>query len=458
MKNFFISGVFCIYASVAFSETIDVRKINLQVAENILSTINSCGNKVWPGFDLKNLEIVLIDQGSEDQIVVSTFENKIKRISRAAIPASAINASFSFFKIESKSWMSVNALKLAGRRELTFEMILNETFQTAIHEAFHETMQGNWELPDVRGSFVPIKWEPRIYRAMIYKNLVEAFASGTSNGQAMRRAKYWYDQWSKNHPEEVAVTADGYEGTAQYSEFMASAYLNLGCDGHDQKLHSFLLDKVQNEKLYSLEGTFFSLDTEGYEIGLLASLILSHQNSDLKWYDLVKKGETPLAQLMNGLSSEVETVEESFKNVFVKTQATEQAKVDSYLGETYDIMASPDAIYINIPGVWKDVGSFSPFGFYIDPKLNISFMPMASELGFKEMKSDSKLKSLRGAVYLERDSNPCELARWSFVLNNADVTNFENNRIEIKNKSFNGIVSGATRSDDSGRKWFCAGE
>lgn len=457
--QFIIISLFSISVLSEESNTIDYRKLNTEVAESILKVVSTCGSKIWPNYNLKDLNIVFLDKASNDLVGLSLQTNSIIMLPTDKIPATAFDTLYGDLKIDDKIWMFINPLRFSSMGDNTYDKIKKNTFRTAIHESFHKTIQKSWTSPGNRGTFVPIKWEPRFYRAMILKNLAEYHKSRFSEHNFLKMAKYWFNLWSANYPEETRVTTDGYEGTAQLSEYLAEAYLHKTCEASSDDLFAFLQNRLSKESY--LDGSYFSLDDEGYEVGLTAALILSQNNAIQDWQSLVEKGETPLVQLLKIVSPLEQEIDENFKKIFMDTQATEQKKTDEYLRPVYDVLNEADITYFNIPRSWNSGGSFSPSGFFIDTKLGLNLIPMNSSLSFHSPKTqENHLNSIAKAVYFNVSDNPCIKSHFNFAVRNSEVSslNSENSKFQIKNSLITGVVTGQFKTSDLGKKWFCIEE
>lgn len=457
--QFIIISLFSISVLSEESNTIDYRKLNTEVAESILKVVSTCGSKIWPNYNLKDLNIVFLDKASNDLVGVSLQTNSITTLSADKIPSFAFNTLYGDIKIDDKVWMFINPLRFSSMGDNSYDKIKKSTFRTAVHESFHKTIQKSWTSPGNRGTFVPIKWEPRFYRAMILKNLAQYHKSRFSEHNSLKMAKYWFNLCSANYPEETQVTTDGYEGTAQLSEYLAEAYMHKTCEVSSDDLFAFLQNRLSQESY--LDGTYFSLDDEGYEVGLTAALILSQNNVIPDWQFLVEKGETPLVQLLKTVSSLEQEIDENFKKVFMDTQATEQKKTDVYLSSAYDVLNDADITFFNIPVSWSSGGAFSTYGFFIDTKLGLSLIPLSSSLNFHSPKNqENHLDSITNAVYLHVSDNPCIKAYFHFAVKNSELSALksENTKFEIKNSLISGVVSGQFKSSELGKKWFCIEE
>lgn len=462
MKNFsFAIVVFFAAFSYAAVSGVDVRKANVEIANKLLSTITTCGDKIWPGYDLKNMNVVLLDNSAEPLIAVSTKENKIFSIERIKIPNNP--SWYSFFKIDEQAWMSINTEQLHKDVETdTQAQVIDRAYGLAVHESFHHTTQKKWKrISGPRGTFVPIKWEPRLYRAMIFGNLMSAYANKESTLQDLQRAKYWYEKWSTEFPEEVQSTTDGYEGTARYSDRVALALARLGCEATEAQISSYLIDLPATSGAGAFSGNRFSLDSEGYGMGSLASLILRRDQAQPDWQNLISQGKTPLEILMKDINSLFQDVDEAFKLKLAETQRKEQAGVDQYLADTYRLLNDKESYFVSVPFSWWDnTASVSFFEFYIDNTLNMSFSVLGEALNFLSPDKLSQLKSTEAAVYLDllNQKNPCHDASWIFVVAKNQTATDSNNRLKLDAEHFKGEVTGELIKDSNGKNWFCAGK
>lgn len=458
--SLFVISQYCFAAGEQF----DYRKTNQEVAEKLLATVGGCGERIWPGYDLKNLNIVLVDKATDDLLAVSFKEKKIFNIKRSALPASKINSVYSFFSIENQSWMSVNSesYNFGNPNPPILDEMISETFKLAVHEAFHEAMQNEWiSREGSRGTFVPIKWEPRYYRAMIYKNLVEVYTESKSSQVALQKAKYWFDKWAKDYPEEVLSTTDGYEGSAQYSEVIASFFSNLSCNINDNQLSQKISEAMPNDVIGQrsvLSGYAFQLDGEGYELGALAALILRRDSESMDWHQRIAKGETPLEILLQNAEPKFQEVDEKFKEIFLGTQMKNQAKIDNLLSETYSALKEKDKVFLSVPRLWKSTGSTRYKGFFIDKALDVTFSIFAQDMTFVSPDKISKIDLKQQSAALSKTS-PCDInSPFNFVMGTQDITVEDSNKISIHGKNLTGSLMGKPVKDKNGNSWFCAGE
>jgi len=463
LNKFLFILLYCLLNStISFSQTFDLAKANQEIAQRILSTMNNCGDKIWPKFSLNDLNIVLVDKSIENQIAVSTLQNKIISFPKKLLPDSALNYLYYFFKIDNQSWMAINPIRWGENPEVDYNFVVTESFKLALHEGFHQSIQKNWKSSSdgSRGTIVPIAWEPRFYRSMIFKNLLTVYKSNFFQHTALRRAKYWYDLWTQKYPMEVGMTTDGYEGSASFAELLGDTFSKFGCENYNKNANDYIAGHIVDGRISFLNGEMFALDVEGYLVGLVAGLILRQQNVIPNWQERLANGETPLVQLMTLVTPKFQPIDnDAMTEKFIQTQQKEQAKVDSFLGETYKNIANSQSVYISVPSSWAP-STFSPIEFYYDPALKLELTPMATDFHFNNTDTSSKLVSKTNAVYIGVESNPCKQETdgyWLFIVSSNEVSQSNSNRIEVKNKLFEGSLGGELVTDSRGFKWFCAG-
>ncbi len=100
---------------------------------------------------------------------------------------------------------------------------------------FHNQAQKSWTRDGVgsRGTLYPVDWKPRLYRRMIFDNLKNYLS--LQNTTSSQKARYWFEKWTREYPEEVKASTDGYEGTARYAESLAKIIVRTGCRGRQSK-------------------------------------------------------------------------------------------------------------------------------------------------------------------------------------------------------------------------------
>lgn len=462
MKKYFFSLLLVPFFTFASTdEKTDLRKINQQVAEKLLAVVGGCGERIWPGYNLKKMNIVLVDKSSEDLLAVSIKENKTFTVKSSELPASVIRSSYSFFKIDDQSWMSINS-EIYNNPNLTDEQKTRDLFGLAIHEAFHNQAQESWKIEvESRGTFVPVKWQPRYYRAMVYNNLLAALNQLEDKSEYLQKAKYWYNKWVSENSEEIKSATDGYEGSAQYAEAMGIAFSELGCQASDTEILNFVRSEIPNNILGTGDlflGYQFALDGEGYALGGLSGLLLNAPPTSENWYSLVERGETPLFILLQNVSPTKDDDNFELMSQMKQTQIKEQKQVDSYLSDMYSALNQQNSYLISIPHSWSEKGSKGYVGFYVDTALKMEISVLGQELNFLSEDKSSTLKTAKNAVFLNLDS-PCRKSTpWMFVVGSISISFQNGNSAVVTDNYFNGKIQGKLIQDSDGKNWFCAGE
>lgn len=446
------------------AEEFHLNEVNEEIANKLLTTLNSCASKIWSGYNLHEFNIVLIDESIPDQIAIFPKENKKFTLPKNQVPAYALNSLYYFFEIGDQHWMAINPMSYKkGLPSATKSFIVEKSLGLALHEGFHHTTQRTWTHSEddsgERGTTVPIAWEPRFYRSMIYQNLVTVYKSNFFNHTALRKAKYWYDLWVQNYPLEVSMSTDRTEGSAAYVEILGDAFSNYGCEDFNPKIKNYIENHLSDGQEPFINGTMFALDTEGYLVGKVASLILEQHKVIPDWKERLAKGESQLAQLMSLVKPKFHAVDDAKKEPFIQTQQKEQTKIDELLGQTYKNLRDPMALFVSLPSSWGPNG-FSPMGFYYDPQMKNDFIPLAVAMEFKDDKSKSKVVAKVKSVSVELDTpSPCNYeddGQWTFIIASDEFTLIEaDEQIQIKSPLLEGNTIGSMATDSQGRKWFC---
>lgn len=466
MNNNFVVLSILLFSALVRAEkpTFDFPKAGELAANRIFNVVSSCGERIWPGYDLKKLNIVFVDSIAEKFPAISLKEARQFKIDAAHIPLYAKQGMYSFFTLADQKWMAINTeVSSQYIKNLTFEKIVSRIIKLTVHESFHHTVQTSWPKTSSspRGTLVPVRWEPRFYRAMIFKNLELAYADRKNSGISLQRTKYWYNKWLREFENEAQGTTDGYEGSARYADVVADALTNLGCEASEELIHSSIL-AIQNVMGVTsfLNGTMFGFDTEGYAVGAMAALILRRDHDQTDWKALVSLRQTPLEILMRNVQERVEEIDEEFKQRFVNTQLEVQSEIDGYLGETYSNLDAEDSFLISLPYTWlgNDGASYSFVGFYVDLNRGLNFSVLDEALKFQSADKLSFLESAVNAAYLRQIKTPCKDSSWVFPIARKNIKKETGGKYKIESHFFKGELAGKILKADDNRNWLCAGE
>ena len=204
---------------------------------------------------------------------------------------------------------NITAMNLMKMNETCTEDDLLRNFTILMHESFHLHSQSEWqsvnvmeeiesEQSNMRASVYPLDELPRISRAMQYDCLYHALNSKSDEEELryLEAAKYWYEKWMNEYPEEYSSIKDTdlSEGTAEYF-------------GNEIKRI------IQNENSGLVSPEEFaeqcqSADAESYNLGDVAIQLLK-KRGEFKETDFEEDGKTPVEILMGNIKESNEDFE-----------------------------------------------------------------------------------------------------------------------------------------------------
>lgn len=148
----------------------------------------------------------------------------------------------------------------------------------------------------------PINKEPRLIRRMLYTRLIEAFENPDNEEEYLGKAKFWLDKYNSEHKEEANMirATDIAEATARYSENLSMVIgNNLSPEEQTKEVEK---DIMRTE-------IFTSADTESYEIGYVAALVLDRKDPNWKnsFYETGKNVEEVLLENVKPIEDTVDS-------------------------------------------------------------------------------------------------------------------------------------------------------
>lgn len=438
------------HASLGEKQYPNVEETN-RIAHSLLSVLRNCPNRIWPNLKAGTMDMLLVNKELSNQIIISAQNNRISTIPNESLPPHMFSSAFSFNSYAYRSLMHVDThlgKDYPNARSIAFEL--------AIHEAFHHMDQAGWTRKEnsTRGTTIPLLTSPRIARNMLYRNLLAAYHHKSETSTYLGKAKYWHEQWLKADATEGDSTTDGYEGTARYAELIAKLLDDRGCGTTEQELERLA---VQSDVFQGANAIGFqSLDSEGYYMGGLASLILRFQFPNLNWHDRIVKGETPVEILLDKVRPVADSVDPNVEREIRAAIKERSLTVDKYLASANNQMQKKTSIYVTLP-LSTLKGSFSPYGFFNGRASGIQYTPMAQELTFS-FTDGTQFHSEKDAVFIYLpDNSPCQRG-WTFVIDEAELHSRGNNKFEVTSPLFNGPLTARQKTDSDGRQWLCAFE
>jgi hypothetical protein len=271
--------------------------------------------RIWPGVVLKDRRIVIGDGHTARLISVDGVDNL--SASELAKHKVEIPPSGSLYTIwDGHPTVVINSADASYTDEAKEEhtSLSAILFGAATDELFHSWQQRG-KAPDqraMRGTEYPLAVTPRLYRAMLYNDMVAAYHEPKQRQQRLANAAYWYQKWQKEYADEAkqAAGTDASEGAAGYFDAVASAMAG----GADRTKPDEIRERVGFEPLgQGLDPRRLTVDGEAAPLGALAGLLLDEADKKKKdkndkahpvsWQKRVTgNGQTPLALLLYGVT------------------------------------------------------------------------------------------------------------------------------------------------------------
>lgn len=368
-----------------------------KLASRFYSPMVTCPEKIWPDYSWQNLNVLFVYPNQDKSWVWSASAQSFTALANSKLSPSTLSGFYDFIELEGKRTLSLN---------MNQQNELFDFFRLGVHEFFHFHGQNEWvHEASGRGTDYPVKPEPRIFRRMIFDHLKSYFLN--PNQTNLQKARYWFDRWSQEFPNEVKVATDGYEGSAEYTEMMAVALDALGCSATPEQLRRHIANQLQSNFGFSFTGQILDLSSEGYELGALAFFILKFsQQSEKEWSERVSRGESPLKILLEKVEPQQEESPIAVKDVFENSAA----RVNKEMGQIVDadLAAWSDRNYIRVevPFEWLE-SNLSPQFFLRSTELNLFLLALARDHNFQSPRPGISLNLKKGAVLFRNVPGHC---------------------------------------------------
>jgi hypothetical protein len=260
--------------------------------------------KIWPGTVLKDRRIILGD-GTRARVVsvdgVSDVSLSELRKRKIDIPRSGS----SYADWDGHPAVIMNVADPSYREDAQSSgLSLSATlFANATDELYHAT-QRNWKtwknVKEPRGTEYPLAVTPRLYRAMLYNDLVAAYTDPKQRNRHLAGAAYWWSMWQRQYPDEAkrAAATDIGEGAAGYFGAVAAAVAM----GAELNSPAQVRKRTPLRPLDpALDPQQITLDGESTALGGVAGLLLDETRKGWK-REVSQGGKTPLELLLWGVT------------------------------------------------------------------------------------------------------------------------------------------------------------
>jgi hypothetical protein len=257
--------------------------------------------RIWPGVVLKDRRIVLGDGHGARLVTVEGVKNlgaADLAQHRITVPASgSLYATWDGHPAVVINSADPEYAAEARDERASLSQIL---FGAATDELFHSWQQrGKPQQRLLRGTEYPLAVTPRLYRAMIYDDILAAYREPRAKRQRLANAAYWYSRWEKEYADEArrATATDAGEGAAGYFDAVSAAM----AQGADRKDPKDLREHVSYAPLTDgLDPRRLTVDGEAAPLGAIAGLLLAETKKP--WQQQVTQGgQTPLGLLLQGV-------------------------------------------------------------------------------------------------------------------------------------------------------------
>ncbi|MEG1288591.1 MAG: hypothetical protein RSD29_04520 [Bacilli bacterium] len=245
-------------------------------------------SEVWQEYDLSDKIIIIGERDNKTDDLIRGWS--LTTTDKKELTKDEIN------KIEFPSSGGYNKVNFENKDGITLSinekivpifslMDFNYIYEVAVHEMYHFYFDDMTKYDEIsknsngnsdRYTAFPKDTMPRVYRKMIYDNIVLAYENPLDQDLYLGKAKYWNEKWQNEYPQEYnqSKIVDIAEGKARYIEYlMCIDYKDILIEEKTEAIKS-----IFNKNLDVLDG----IDSESYELGFASGVVLDRINSNWK--------------------------------------------------------------------------------------------------------------------------------------------------------------------------------
>lgn len=404
-----------------------------------------CPSRIWSDFSWRGLQVIFVSKDDGGTWLWEASTDAFRPLRNDQLPRAARGALYQFFEFQGKPTMSLNT-------NTDFPLDL---FELGVHEFFHNQAQASWQRPQGaggRGTLYPVRWEPRLHRRMILDRLKSYLA--TSDERELSRAKFWFEKWKTDAPAEALSTTDGYEGSADYVEKMAAAVAKHGCAASEDVLRQEIVALTATSGA-SVSGQFFALDSEGYEVGGLATLALRFRQSDPRaWAPRFATGATGLDILFENVTATAETAPPELVTQFRDSERRINLEFGKLLDPDISNWGRTDHVRVALNFPWLQ-SNLQPRFFATSATLSMQLYPFATPHRFLAPDGSSDYRFEPDAVVFGHYSPLCPRL-FGYVLVPASALQEQNGLFSLAAPRASGRIQGKIHTDPQGFQYLCA--
>lgn len=424
----------------------DFQHVFQQLIPDFNTTMLSCPERIWPAYDWKDYNVLMLDQG-HPPLLWTGSSGTASTVLDSDFPEENYQGTYNFF--DWKGQPAVSIFPNFNNEGVHFPK--NELFLLTVHEGFHHHGQKDWvRKPGARGTEYPLDPLPRIYRRHIFDRLYAHFLSNGNDKTALAQAAFWFRKWSSEYTDEAVNTTDGYEGTARYVEYMAHVLSLKSCSVSDTELYTDLKAFLPTQQYANLTPET-ELDGEGYTLGSLAAFTLRLIDHNSKWYDEAKAGHTPLEVLLRDVPPAADVVNAQIDSEFRQITEKKNKDLEAMFGK--DLISYKDKNYARIV-LMGAVASFSPKGFYLPKTLpQVTLIPLAAELPLQVSSTETLV--IKADTNLFSQDSPCAKKGFFVALLPKSEVQIKDGQLQLNSSGLVGKYPTTELIDDSGTTWYC---
>ena len=264
--------------------------------------------QIWPGAVLEDRRIIIGDGRTARLITVGGVESlSAADLARRKVTIPPSGSLYTTWDRQPAVVINSADPSYAEEAKAEHASLSEILFGAATDELFHSWQQrGRPPAASrvLRGTEYPLAVTPRLYRAMLYDDVLAAYRDPGQRRQHLAHAAYWNSRWQKEYPDEArrAAATDAAEGAAGYFDAIAAAM----AEGADRKDRDSVRKHIGYDPLdRNVDPVRLTVDGEAAPLGALAGLILDEDKKPWR-QQMVRGGVTPIGLLLWGVAPAAE--------------------------------------------------------------------------------------------------------------------------------------------------------
>ena len=426
-----------------------------------LTTVFGCSDRVWPGWQVSSLNLLLVDVARENAILlrgeIATASGGRANPTVTTIPYESVPA---YLKGRGLGAAAVPNWPNLGRILAVFHSAANETeiarvVEMALHEGFHLTGQRSFARDGARSFFRGTRY-PEDARARYLRHEILIALSRSPAGEPLGAVAYWAKEFSATHGTDDERYIDRIEGSATYVGTLGLSIAQHGCNARDEILNSDARDHLNREwGKWIANPVRPNADTEGTIIGGYAGLRLQ-LSAHRGWHEAVERGATPLDLLLESVVPVKQADNDELFNRLEATIVPRNAMNKSRLERMGNALQSPLHAIISFPALRLGPAS-SPQGLLTFDSDGGRKVQVILDLDTSvALGREGGRLTLKGTDIRFETGTPCGSAgQIIFPVKRDAVTQLSDERVNVSDEGVFGRNVRVAVHDRSGVQWMC---